>query len=295
MTAGLSNKGDAPLKDVPVTLNIDGHEIQTEHATIGAHASASVTFTQFTLVGPNVRGFVHAGIGSDAGGQHVQLRPDAERAGVGGDRRQRRPRRHQSLPRQGARDRHDADLPGRVNVDDAADAVDAREARGGGAERHAVPVGSRRRRAEAFRRARRRPADRGRRSHDMAAGRVGPAAGTFRRQRRSHHRPQRLARLSRLQPSGVRGVQGAAQRRLLRRARLPLSRADHRARRSRHRPLRRWRGGGGGEEGRRRPRHRVDDDARRLVRPTSRSSRSTCRWSISWCAISHTTSRRRRG
>jgi Aerotolerance regulator N-terminal/von Willebrand factor type A domain len=61
VTAGLSNKGNAALKDVPVTLNIDGHEIQTEHATIGAHASASVTFTQFTLVGPNVRGFVHAG------------------------------------------------------------------------------------------------------------------------------------------------------------------------------------------------------------------------------------------
>jgi hypothetical protein len=61
VTAGLSNKGDAALKDVPVTLTIDGHEIQTEHANIGAHASASVTFTQFTLVGPNVRGSVHAG------------------------------------------------------------------------------------------------------------------------------------------------------------------------------------------------------------------------------------------
>jgi hypothetical protein len=61
VTAGLSNKGDAPLKDVPVTLTIDGHEIQTEHATVGAHASGSVTFTQFTLAGPNVRGSVHAG------------------------------------------------------------------------------------------------------------------------------------------------------------------------------------------------------------------------------------------
>jgi hypothetical protein len=61
VTAGLSNKGDAPLKDVPVTLTIDGHEIQTERATIGAHASGSVTFTQFTLVGANVRGSVHAG------------------------------------------------------------------------------------------------------------------------------------------------------------------------------------------------------------------------------------------
>src|SRR5206468_10649493 len=55
------NKGDAPLANVPVTLTIDGHDIQTEHATVGAHASASVSFTQFTLSGPNVRGTVRAG------------------------------------------------------------------------------------------------------------------------------------------------------------------------------------------------------------------------------------------
>jgi Aerotolerance regulator N-terminal/von Willebrand factor type A domain len=61
VTAGLSNKGDAPLKDVPVTLTIDGHEIQTERATVAAHASGSVSFTQFTLSGPNVRGSVKAG------------------------------------------------------------------------------------------------------------------------------------------------------------------------------------------------------------------------------------------
>ena len=61
VTAGLSNKGDQMLKDVPVTLTIDGHEIQTERATIAPHASSSVTFTQFTLAGPNVRGNVRAG------------------------------------------------------------------------------------------------------------------------------------------------------------------------------------------------------------------------------------------
>jgi hypothetical protein len=61
VTAGLSNKGDEPLKDVPVTLTIDSHEIQTERAGVGAHASGSVSFTQFTLVGPNVRGSIHAG------------------------------------------------------------------------------------------------------------------------------------------------------------------------------------------------------------------------------------------
>jgi hypothetical protein len=64
VTAGLSNKGDGALKDVPVTLTIDGHEIQTENASVGPHASGSVSFTQFTLTGPNVRGSIHAG--SDA-------------------------------------------------------------------------------------------------------------------------------------------------------------------------------------------------------------------------------------
>ena len=64
VTAGLSNKGDEALKDVPVTLTIDGHEIQTEKASVAAHASGSVSFTQFTLTGPNIKGMIHAG--SDA-------------------------------------------------------------------------------------------------------------------------------------------------------------------------------------------------------------------------------------
>jgi hypothetical protein len=63
VTAGLSNKGDAPV-DVPVTLTIDGHEIQTERATVAPHAAGSVSFTQFTLTGANVRGSIKAG--SDA-------------------------------------------------------------------------------------------------------------------------------------------------------------------------------------------------------------------------------------
>jgi hypothetical protein len=61
VTAGLSNKGDEALKDVPVTLTIDGHEIQTEKANVAPHASGSVSFTQFTLSTPNVRGSVRAG------------------------------------------------------------------------------------------------------------------------------------------------------------------------------------------------------------------------------------------
>ena len=61
VTAGLSNKSDEALQDVPVTLTIDGHEIQTEKTTIQPHASGSVSFTQFTLSSPNVRGSVRAG------------------------------------------------------------------------------------------------------------------------------------------------------------------------------------------------------------------------------------------
>ena len=61
VTAGLSNRGDEGLKDVPVTLTVDGHELQTEHATVAAHTSGSVTFAPFTLAAPNVRGMVRAG------------------------------------------------------------------------------------------------------------------------------------------------------------------------------------------------------------------------------------------
>jgi len=61
VTAGLSNKGDDALKDVPVTLTVDGHEIETGRATIAPHASASISFTQFTLASANVRGIIRAG------------------------------------------------------------------------------------------------------------------------------------------------------------------------------------------------------------------------------------------
>ncbi|HEY6212448.1 MAG TPA: BatA and WFA domain-containing protein [Vicinamibacterales bacterium] len=61
VTAGISNKGDAKTGDVPVTLTVEGHDIETQHASVPAHASTSVTFTPFTLSGRNVRGYVRAG------------------------------------------------------------------------------------------------------------------------------------------------------------------------------------------------------------------------------------------
>src|SRR5215475_15744728 len=61
VTAGISNKGDEALKDIPVVLTVDGHDIETARASVAPHASSSVSFAPFTLVGSNVRGSIHAG------------------------------------------------------------------------------------------------------------------------------------------------------------------------------------------------------------------------------------------
>ena len=61
VSAGIANKGSAPVADVPVTLEMEGHQVQTQHVKIGANAAASVTFTQFTLDRPIVKGTVRAG------------------------------------------------------------------------------------------------------------------------------------------------------------------------------------------------------------------------------------------
>jgi len=61
VAAGVSNKGDAAVADVPVTLTVEGHDIETVRATVPPHASSQVTFKEFTLSGANVRGAVKAG------------------------------------------------------------------------------------------------------------------------------------------------------------------------------------------------------------------------------------------
>jgi len=61
VTAGLANRSDDVMKDVPVTLTIDGHDLQTLPVTIAARASTAVAFTPFTLAEANVRGSVRAG------------------------------------------------------------------------------------------------------------------------------------------------------------------------------------------------------------------------------------------
>ncbi len=61
VTAGIANRGATPQPDVPVSLDVEGLPIQTQHVAVGANAAASVTFTQFTLDKPIVKGTVRAG------------------------------------------------------------------------------------------------------------------------------------------------------------------------------------------------------------------------------------------
>ena len=61
VTAGIANRGATPQADVPVSLQVEGLPIQTQHVKVGANSAASISFTQFTLDKPIVKGTVHAG------------------------------------------------------------------------------------------------------------------------------------------------------------------------------------------------------------------------------------------
>lgn len=61
VTAGVSNKGGEAATNVPVSLEIDGHAIETASVSVAAGASSSVTFAPFTLAEPTMRGMVKAG------------------------------------------------------------------------------------------------------------------------------------------------------------------------------------------------------------------------------------------
>jgi len=61
VTAGVANRSAEPANAVPVSLEVEGHELQRQPLTVGANASASVAFAPFTLAGPVVRGVVRAG------------------------------------------------------------------------------------------------------------------------------------------------------------------------------------------------------------------------------------------
>jgi hypothetical protein len=61
VSAGVTNRSSEPAVGIPVTLEIEGHEIETVKANIGANASTAVSFAQFTLAEPTMRGSVKAG------------------------------------------------------------------------------------------------------------------------------------------------------------------------------------------------------------------------------------------
>jgi len=64
VTAGVSSRGGQAATNVPVSLEIDGHPIESKSVTVAPNASASVTFAPFTLSEPQVHGLIKAG--SDA-------------------------------------------------------------------------------------------------------------------------------------------------------------------------------------------------------------------------------------
>jgi hypothetical protein len=64
VTAGIANKSMDPAAKVPVTLEIDGHQVETLSVNIAPNASTSVVFQPFTLGEPSLHGVVRAG--SDA-------------------------------------------------------------------------------------------------------------------------------------------------------------------------------------------------------------------------------------
>lgn len=61
VTAGVANKSAEPAAGVSVTLEIEGHVIETKTVDVAANASASVTFAPFTLAEPAAHGIVRAG------------------------------------------------------------------------------------------------------------------------------------------------------------------------------------------------------------------------------------------
>lgn len=63
-TAGIVNRSAKPIADVPVTLEIDGHVVDTKKVSAAAGATVSVSFAEFTVAEANVRGKVTAGAAS---------------------------------------------------------------------------------------------------------------------------------------------------------------------------------------------------------------------------------------
>ena len=61
VTAGIVNRGDAPVSALGASLEVDGRQIETKPVSVAANSSSSVTFAPFTLADSNVRATVRAG------------------------------------------------------------------------------------------------------------------------------------------------------------------------------------------------------------------------------------------
>jgi hypothetical protein len=61
VTAGVANKSATAATNIPVALEIEGRVIETLPVNVGPNASASVSFSPFTLSEPTVHGVVKAG------------------------------------------------------------------------------------------------------------------------------------------------------------------------------------------------------------------------------------------
>ena len=261
VSAGIANKGSEPVSDVPVTLEVEGHQIQTQQAKIGANATASVSFTQFTVDRPIVKGTVRAGTDPLPADNvfHFTVSPAAPVSLLlltNPDRSDSALYLSQALAisttpvfktdvvpvtrvtpanfeKRSVVILNDVPFPSAG----AGGTLKKFIENGGGllvaaGDRTTWPQGE----------------------ADLLPGTLGPSVKS--------NVPRRDARLPRLRTRRVRDLQGAAQRRLLRRARLPLPHADNGPERPRARAVRRWRRGGGRAEGRRGPSHRADVHAR---------------------------------
>jgi hypothetical protein len=61
VTAGVANKSTEPASGIPVSLEVEGHQLETQSVNIGPNSTASASFAPFTLAEPTVHGIVKAG------------------------------------------------------------------------------------------------------------------------------------------------------------------------------------------------------------------------------------------
>ncbi len=61
VTAGIVNRGAAPVNGLTTSLDVDGHSIESKQVTVAANSSVSVSFAPFTLSDAYLRGTVRAG------------------------------------------------------------------------------------------------------------------------------------------------------------------------------------------------------------------------------------------